>query len=192
MTKFQSFDTPKFIDYYDNLDSFKADYDEFTTNFGKPIFNNDTTVDLLYFLLISRYGYSTVASYNFDMFRPMLFTKIWQYGPTWEKRVEIQDKLRSLSLDADSEIFKGGKAIYNTAFNDSSAPSTQSLEELTYINNQNTTNFKKSTLEGLESLSVLLETDVTEEFLDKFKSLFKTIIYTGNPLLYTTYIGDME
>lgn len=188
MNKFQEFDNPKFIDFYPDLESFKADYE----NLGIPkVFNDEKTIDVLYWLLCTRYGVSTVMGYNFEMFRPILFTRIWQYGGTWEKRVQIQEKLRGLSLDEGSEIYKGSKAIYNTAFNDSSAPSTTSLEELTYINNQNTTNFKRSTLEGLQMLNELLETDVTEEFLDKFSNLFRKIIYSGETLLYPTYEGDM-
>lgn len=188
MSKFQKFDNPRFIDYYPDLESFKNDYE----NLGIPkVFEDENTITILYYLMCTRYGYSTVLGYNYEMFRPILFTRIWQYGGTWEKRVKIQEKLRGLGLDSDSEIFKGAKTIYNTAFNDSSMPSTQSLEELSYINNQNTTNLKRSTLEGLSALSGMLETDVTEEFLDKFANLFRKIIYSGDTLLYPTYEGEM-
>lgn len=188
MSKFQSFDNLKFVDYFPTIESWReafADMPQVDT-----LFQSEDTLDLIWYLLIPRYGYSTISSYSQELFPAMVWSKIWQYGPTWEKRVQIQEKLRSLGLDADSEIYRGTKSIYNSAFNDSSAPSTQTLEELTYINNQNTTNIKRSTLEGLSTLAGLLETDVTEEFLSKFASLFKKIIYSGDTLLYTTYEGE--
>lgn len=183
-SKFQMFDNPKFLDYYPDLATFKEDYE----NLGIPkVFQDQSTIQVLYWLLCTRYGVSTVLGYNFQMFRPILFTRIWQYGGTWQKRVKIQQKLRGLSLQEGSQIYKGGKAIYNSAFNDSSAPSTQSMQQIAYINSQNTTNFKKSTLEGLALLNTMLETDVTQQFLDKFSNLFKKIIYSGNTQLYPTY-----
>jgi hypothetical protein len=78
-----------------------------------------------------------------------MFSVIFQYGPTWQKRLDIQAKIRGLT---DSDILIGSKAIYNTALNPSTAPSTGSLEELTYINSQNTTNYKKSKLEAYAQL----------------------------------------
>lgn len=189
MSKFQRFDNYKFVQYYPSLESFKDDYQ----NLGIPkVFEDEKTIQILYWLLISRYGASTVSSYSYQLFKPMLFTRIWQYGGTWQKRVKIQQKLRSLSLESGSQIYTGGKAIYNTAFNDASGPSTASMEEIPFINNQNTTNFKKSTLEGLMLLNDMLQTDVTKQFIDKFADLFKKIIYTGNTLEYTTYDQESE
>lgn len=181
---FQKMNNLKLSDFYPDLESFKNDYD----NLGIPkVFEDEETLTILYYLLITRYGFSTISGFVLDAFRPILFTRIWQYGGTWEKKVKIQEKLRSFDLEDDSEIYKGGKTIYNTAFNDSSAPNTGSLEELSYINNQNTTNTKKSKLDGLRTLNYLLEEDVTETFLEKFKDLFRTIIYTGEEITYATY-----
>ena len=114
------------------------------------------------------------------------------YGPTWEKNLEIQAKLRGLSLEAESEIYKGGKAIYNHSYNPSTAPSTETLEELPTVNEQNVTGYKKSVLDGLEMLSSLLERDVTKEFIDKFKRLFMIIVAPDYPLLYKTEEDNHE
>ena len=75
-----------------------------------------------------------------------------------------------------SQLEQGAKAIYNKALNPETTPSTQSLKELTYINEQNTANQIKSPTESIKQLYVLLETDVTEEFLLEFKPLFKKFI----------------
>ena len=177
-THFKHFDNARLNEYYPNFETFKDDYD----NLGIPkVFNNEETLQLCYYVLMTRYGFSTVRGYNYDMFRPILFTRIWQYGGTWEKRLQIQEKLRSLSLDAGSEIYRGSKAIYNTALNPDTPPTT---EELDFISSQNTTTYKKSTIEGLANLNAMLTTDVTEEFLDKFANLFKQIIYSAHDRYY--------
>lgn len=110
------------------------------------------------------------------------------YGPSWQKRLEIQQKLIDLS---DDEIVKGTTAIYNSALNPGQTPSTQTLEELNYINSQNTTKYKKSKIEGYATLYSLIETDVTEEFIGKFKKLFITVVEPDYPLWYKTVLeGD--
>jgi hypothetical protein len=105
------------------------------------------------------------------------------YGPAWQKRLDIQKKLMELS---DDEIIKGATAIYNSALNPSQAPTTQTLEELNYINSQNTTKYKKSKLEAYAILNELIKTDVTEAFIGKFKKLFITILEPQKPLWYVT------
>ena len=119
-------------------------------------------------------------SYGFKSISPgykvKFFATLWQYGPKWSLDVQIQAKLRGLGLDSNSEIYKGSKAIYNHAEHPETAPSTDSLEELEYINSQQTTNYKKSTLEGLASLVDLLRNDVTENFINQFKKLFSKFV----------------
>ena len=184
---FQSFDQVKFTDIYPNFQSFKSDYmgnDNFINGIPKLI--KDENLETLYYLLYAKHANSIVANYDTNQFKYGLFSTIWQYGPTWQKRLEIQAKLRELSLDDDSDIYKGSKAIYNSADNPSNSPSTASLEELNYINHQNTTQYKKSKLDGLALLNDLIETDVTRAFLDKFKKLFRVVIYSGRTLLYET------
>jgi hypothetical protein len=103
------------------------------------------------------------------------------YGPSWAKRLDIQDKLRKLT---EEELLTGGRAIHNHAYNDGSQPTTASLEALDYINDQNTTNYKKSKMEGYEMLATLIETDVSKEFIDKFRPLFLKFVSPEVPLWY--------
>ncbi len=110
-----------------------------------------------------------------------IYSVIFKYGPTWEKRIEVQEKIRNLNED---EIRTGTKQIFNRADNPSTDPSTCTLEEINYINSQNTANLKKSKLEGYEMLLNLLESDVTEEFINKFRICFKQFVMPENTVLY--------
>ena len=146
---------------------------------------NANALKTLYYLLYARYGNSHISYSDENQFKYALYSIIFMYAPTWEKRLEIQKKLRALS---DSELILGGKAIYNKSYNPSTSPSTDTLEELPTINEQNTTNYKKSKLEGWSLLISLLETDVTEYFIGRFKKLFIKVAATGIPLLYETEV----
>lgn len=137
----------------------------------------------IYSLLYARYGNSCIASYDEHQFKYGLWSIIFMYGPTWVRRLGVQSELRHLTLD---EISSGSKAIYNSAVNPSSAPSTATLEELNYINQQNVTKHKKGKVEAFAQYMQLLETDVTEEFIAKFKKLFITIVQPDTPLWYIT------
>lgn len=168
-----------FTDVWNNVQSFQSDLAEC----GLPVKIDVETQTTLFYLLYARYGNSTIASSDENQFKYKLFSLIFQYGPTWEKRLEIQDSLRALDLD---ELMDGGKAVYNTAFNPNQAPSTDALEELQYINQQNTTKYKKSKVEAYNLVLSLLKTDVTEEFIGKFKKLFLVVVSPEEPLWYVT------
>lgn len=86
----------------------------------------------------------------------------------------------------------GAKAIYNSAMNPSTAPSTSSLDELTYINSQNTTNYKKSKLEAYNILWSLLDDTLTAKFIEKFGICFKKFVYPEEPLLFVTENEEEE
>lgn len=178
-----NFRTRTFTDIYGSLEEFKDDY----TNSGIPTTLSDSNISTLYYLLYARYGNSNIASSDENQFKYKLMSIIFMYGPAWQKRLDIQKKLMELS---DDEIVKGATAIYNQALNPSQAPSTQTLEELNYINSQNTTKYKKSKIEGYALLTELIKTDVTEAFIGKFKKLFITVVEPDYPLWYTAE-GDL-
>ena len=144
---------------------------------------DDKHLGILYALLYARYANSCISSYDEHQFKYSVWSIIFAYGPTWVKRLEVQEELRKLDIE---ELRAGGKAIYNTALNPSTAPGTASTEELNYINQQNTTNHKKGKVEAYATLMDLLETDVTAEFISKFKTLFITIVQPDMPLWYRT------
>ena len=156
---------PQFTDIYPNKDAFLTQY----KSIGIPVTITDESATTLYFLLYSRYGNEYISSSDRNRFEYNLFAIVWQYGPTWEKRVEIQKKFRDMS---EEELLKGATQIYNTADNPGTAPTTSTLAELQYINHQNTTKSVRSKLDAYGMLESLLEKDVTGEFLNKFKKLF--------------------
>lgn len=173
-----------FTEIYPNVEIFTSE----VKSSPIPLKISDTSLSTLYYLLYSRYGNSVIVNSDENQFKYKLYSIIFTYGPTWEKRLDIQDKLRELS---DDELMKGGKAIYNHAYNPGTSPSTASLDELIAINEQNTTNYKKSKVDAYANLMAILETDVTEEFLTKFKKLFLIIVEPELPLWYETEIkGD--
>ncbi len=167
--------------------TFEGFYDELKeTPFYTTAFAAMMTEELLkinYMLLFNRYGNSPIANNSLDQFKSKLFGLIWTYGQNWAQKLQIQDKLRSLGLNDDSDIYKGSKAIYNHAFNPETAPSTASLEELQYINDQNTTNYKRSRLEGLAQLMELLSDSFTDDYINKFRKLFKTFV-NQEPIIF--------
>lgn len=181
----------KFTDIWENVDAFMRDFLNNGINMSgtdTPI-SNDSAI-LLYYLLYAKYGNSTIASSDENQFKYRLFSIVFMYGPTWEKRLSIQKEIRELTLD---EVQKGGKAIYNTALNPNQTPSTHSLEELNFINQQNTTNYLKSKVDAYAIIIDLLETDVTESFLAEFKKLFLTVVSPELPLWYITEIqGEQQ
>lgn len=135
----------------------------------------------LYYLLYGKYGNSTIASSDETQFKYHLFSIIFEYGPTWEKRLEIQKSVRNMD---ESELLNAGVIVSNSADNPSSEPSTATLEELTYIDSQATSKTKRGKLESFALLKEVLDTDVTESFLNRFKVLFLTIIQPEKPLYY--------
>lgn len=181
---YQFFRTNTFQEIWESADKFIEDY----KNNGIATTISDTNCRTLYYLLYAKYGNSPISSSDENRFKYEVWSTIFMYGPSWEKRLDIQDKLRGLS---ETELLKGSRAIYNHAFNPGTAPSVGTLEELPAINEQNSTNFKKSKLEAYAMLMQLLETDVTEEFLGQFKKLFRVFLLE-DPLVYITELKGGE
>lgn len=173
----------KFTQIWQDVSSFLADYQ----SAGIPPLISEQSATTLYYLLYARYGNSTIASSDENQFKYKLFTLIFMYGPTWEKRLELQEQIRKLDIE---ELKKGSVAIYNRAFNPETPPSTQTLEEIETINEQNVNKYKRSTAEAYALLINLLQTDVTAYFLDRFKSLFLVIVEPEIPLWYVTSLEN--
>lgn len=150
---------------------------------------SEEAVKITYALLYSRYANSNIASFDENQFKYEVFSKMFMYGPTWFRRLEIQKELRNLDID---ELRLGTKAVHNSALNPAQSPSTSSLDELNYINQQNTTTYKKSKADSYATLLSLLDTDVTEDYIGVFKKLFITIVQPMSPLWYVTTPEEQE
>ena len=170
---------------YDFIQSFD------TTKFSKaliPNAENTPTIDkeLVYYLLYARYGNSHISFSDENQFIYNIFATIFMYGPAWAVRLDAQKRIRELG---ERDLLEGSSATYNQAYNPSTAPSTDFDGSIPYINNQNKTLYKKSKLEAYASLLSLVETDVTEEFINKFKKFFIVVAEPDYPLLYETEVN---
>ena len=174
--------TRKFADIWPSVDVFLKDYQE--SAIPQKLKTADATT--LYYLLYARYGNSSIANSDENQFKYKVFSTIYIGGATWAKKQEIQDKLREMTED---EILAGSKAINNHAYNPQTAPTTDTVEELDYINEQNTTKYKKSKLDGYAMLWAILNDGVTEKFLREFRYHFLVVVEPQLPLWYVTNIS---
>lgn len=181
-----NFRTRTFIEIFTEKDKDTFDvFNEMFENSGIPLKISKESLSTIFYLLYANYGNSHIASSDENRFKYKLQSIIFMYGPTWEKRLEIQEKIRNLK---EEELVKGGDAIYNSA----NAPGTDlaglvnNEGKVDYLSGQNTTTYRKSKLEGYQFIYNLLETDVTKEFINKFRDLFIKIVQPQTPLWYIT------
>ena len=220
------YDTNLFCEIWDSSDKFLADYNNTGTEFTNQV---PTTISqenalMTYLLLFSRYGNNPIANYDVTQFKNKIFTIIWQYGPAWEKRLSMQEDIRNLTLQ---EITQGTKTdwssegtqsqnnsgtdttINNHAYNPSTAPTTQSTNELDYIDQQqvakgsNTSTISgtdskttgqvvtKSKMDAYAQLWDLVATDVTNGYIAKFKNCFKQFVAPERRMIYVTEDEEM-
>ena len=220
------YDTNLFCEIWDSSDKFLADYNNTGTEFTNQVPPTITQQNALmtYLLLFSRYGNNPIANYDVNQFKNKIFTIIWQYGPAWEKRLSMQEDIRNLTLQ---EITQGTKTdwssegtqsqnnsgtdttINNHAYNPSTAPTTQSTNELDYIDQQqvakgsNTSTISgtdskttgqvvtKSKMDAYAQLWDLVATDVTNGYIAKFKNCFKQFVAPERRMIYVTEDEEM-
>ena len=180
------YDTYTFQEVWDNAADFKTDYKAsplYVTN--QCLFDGTNSkpdnITVLFYLLYAKYGNSPIANFDVNQFKYKVYTTIFQYGPNWQKELELQQTLRGMT---ETDLITGAKIIYNKSYNDASAPTT---EEVAYVNEQNTSNYKRAKLDAYNNLVLLLKKDVTQEFLNKFKPLFKTFV---SPEVFPIYISE--
>lgn len=183
-----SYDTKLFCEIWDNATSFLNEYKGSPYYITNNVLNDDNVV-LTFYLLYNKYGNNPIINYDENQFKFKVFGTMFQYGPAWATKLQIQEKVRSLGVADSSEIYKGSKAIYNHAFNPETTPATGDLEEINYINDQNTTSYKKSKLEGLATLAEVLRDDVTSTYIDKFRKMFKQFVL---PVRHCIYVEEEE
>lgn len=219
-----NYSTLKFTDIYCDEDTFLRDYNES----GIPTTIKDENAKTLFYLLYARYGNNPIANYDDTQFKYKLFSIVFMYGPTWEKRLDIQKELRGLTKadmksgasrvlnmsgsdtshrTSSGDTTDSGKNIKNHAFDPTTSPTTS---ELNYIdqqtvdnmsgathntaedNNTNTSTGQHSedktlgTLEAYTILWELLDNDVTNDFVSKFRHLFKQFVAQERRFIFVT------
>ena len=175
--------TKTFAEVYPSYDDFKSDYNDLIGLVSGGITPLKAgNIQATYYLLYARYGNTPIVNYDETQWKMKIMANIVTYGPIWEKKKQIQIDLRALT---EAELLQGAKQIYNHAFNPSTEPSTQEMEELTHINDQNVTNNKKSKMEAYSILWANLHVDATDEYLNKFKNCFSRFVGDQYPIIYT-------
>lgn len=178
-TPYGNFRTKKFTDIFADVSSFK-------TGFAGSIFTGIVTtssLEKIYYLLYAKYGNSRIANSDENQFKYKVYSLIWQYGPTWEKNIAIQASLRNLT---EAELITGSKQINSHAYNPSTVTESgpNPTGEIDTVNEQTKSQYVKPKMDAYAMLISLLEKDVTEEFLSKFKRLFLIVVEPPYPLFF--------
>ena len=88
------YDTKLMTDVWSQASDFLTDYQ----NAGIPTTISNQNATTLYYLLYAKYGNTPIANYDENQWKYKMFSVIFQYGPTWEKRLDIQTTLRGLQI----------------------------------------------------------------------------------------------
>ena len=172
-----------FADVFPTMKDFVQEYET------SGLYSNTNKVDdagTLYYLLYAKYGNSTIASFDENQFKYKVFSTIFTYGPTWEAKLKTQHELRELINNPakQQELFIGAQAVYNHSYNPSSEPTTVDFDPLNTVNDQTANRHTRGKLDAYATLMAVLNTDITEEFIGRFKKLFITIVQPNLPLWY--------
>lgn len=183
--------TKKFCDIWKDYNAFKTDYDSLFSLVagGTATFEKTDSLPATYYLLYAKYGNTPINGTDDYQWKMKIMSIIASYGPTWEKKKLVQKDFRGL---VEADLIQGAKQIYNRAYNPSTAPTTGTLEELDFINEQNTTNNKKSKMEAYSILWANLHNDPTKDYLDKFKVCFSRFVGDQFPIIYITETEEEE
>lgn len=174
------YNTKIFTDVYPDYASFKSCFDNEFGSYAKDCISN-SSLQALYWLLYSRYGANPIANYTVSLFKSKIVAITFAKGPTWEKRLDLQKKLRNLT---DDELLTGSKTILNKALHDERQPGTDTSEELPYMNAQDVSKIKRSKIDAYSYLMDVLKTDVTEDFVQSFAKLFSKFVSPNVERIY--------
>lgn len=173
--------TRKFTDLWEDYTSFKDAWEDCPFYSANYISNDN--LEIIYYLLYSKYGNSHLANSDENQWKYRLFATIWTYAPTYIRRLEIQATLRSLT---EADIVEGTKRVDDHAYNPSTIPEGPNVVdgEIQSVNEQVKSKLKKSKAEGYAALIPFLKDDIVENFLEKFRALFLIVVEPQEPLWY--------
>ena len=171
-----------FNEIYDDAATFLADYKNYESAIDNLNKVDDKYVTLTWQLITSKYGNTPIRSDSESQFKVSVFSVMFSEAPTFVERLNIQKKIRELT---DADLIAGSASISNAARNPDTTPTTGTLDELPYINLQNTTKQKRGKLEAYAFKLSLLETDLSETYIRKFEPLFARV-YVPAQYIYPT------
>ena len=178
------YNTKLFNDIFPTADSFKENYDTFQATAGLTNALDDIDKAITWQLLTAQYGNTPIANLSENQFKVKVWQIMFEYGPSWVKRLDIQQSLRDANI---TDLREGQKFITNTSLAPDQAPST---EEVSYVNQQNVSKSKTSLLGTYGNLWNMIKFDVTKEYIDKFAPLFLKVVIPKTDIYYTEEEDD--
>lgn len=152
------YSTILFTDVWDEVSKFKSDFAK-SPFAGSLSATNPDNVSLLFYLLYAKYGNNPIANFDVNQWKFKLFSVIFQYGPTWEKKLAIQETLRGLQLD---DLINDG--AIDELFNHSGLNGV--TESTTGSLNKETTNTGTQTIAHTGTVGVVHDNDITNSGSD--------------------------
>lgn len=169
MIAYKGYDKPNFAQIFKSDENFETEWNN--SPFAKQLEDEELDIKFVFALLYSEYGSDVPYGDNLEKFKYQIFSLIFQYGPTWTQELRIQKDIRKAGLDINN-FREGSMAIVNHAYNPSTPPAAGSSDLLGYINEQNVNKNQRSLADGYALLISLMKTDITYNFLNKFRYLF--------------------
>lgn len=169
----QLYNRKMFNDVYPDANSFLKGYHEYESAIDDLNAVEDKYVVLTWQLIASKFGNTPIRSEDESQFKLSVYSVMFSEAPTFVTKLTVQAKIRNLT---DSELMEGETSIANAARNPATAPGTQSMNELPYIDNQNVTKQKRSKLQAYALQLGLVENDLSETYVRKFEPLFARVI----------------
>ena len=182
------YNTKTFAQILHEYSDFKKLFDEDFDQYAKDCITS-TNLNKLYWLLYSQYADNPIVNMSETRFKAKLVAITFQKGPTWEKKLGVQETLRGLTED---ELRAGARTVFNRALNPETSPGTDTDTELTYINAQDVTKARRSKLDAYSYLMDVLKTDVTEEFIRSYAKLFSKFVSPTITHIYENDISEEE
>ena len=169
----QLYDRKLFNEIFPDANEFLSDYKDYESAIDNLNAVEDKYVVLTWQLISSKFGNTPIRSDSEDQFKLSVFSVMFSEAPSFVTRLTVQGKIRNLT---EAELIEGETAIANAARNPATAPTTQSMDEFPYIDNQNVTKQKRSKLQAYALQLGLLENDLSETYIRKFEPLFARVI----------------
>ena len=171
-----------FNDIWEDGSEFLTDYKAYETNISDLNKVDDKYATLTWQLIASKYGNTPIRSNSESQFKMSVFSIMFSEAPTFVKKLENQEKIRDLT---DAQLEAGETSISNSAANPDEEPTTSTMDELKYINHQNTVKQKRSKIQAIAMQTAMLEEDLSESYVRKFASLFARV-YVPADYIYPT------
>ena len=162
------------IQVWPTLANLQSDYALYTSS-------KETITKDCWLAIIGRYSESHIIMRNEMQFKAAFLSTFLEAYPKLTAKLSINDKLRGLTVD---EALDGGKILANNAKNPDSEPADSDTEELPYINDQTVRKETLSKVRGLYDWKNTVGGQAYNEFLDRFRPLFRVILVDKEEMFY--------